>query len=303
MRYIDCDLCGSKGIPLNNIVKVDEKVYCSNCLENHFADQKLLKNRHIEKGIDPTICSSCMKDFGDIELNKISTYPFCKDCDVAIKNKAFPVWVKAFFIGILIIVVFSFAWNWKYYRAYQDIQKANKSVEQGDFANASLLMNSASIDVPEVEDLRTFASYFKGIELLQKDKGNEALAELEKCRSKVPPDYPLENLIIQARIGASFDNNDYDGFLKAAKEKLALDTTQAVSLTSVASAYACLYAKKGREGYKASALEYLQRAKEIDSTSSDMKQYYNMIDYRIDTRKIIRREEFVKQFPNGWTKN
>jgi len=303
MRHVGCDVCGNNAVPLNNSVTVDGKIYCGSCFESHFPDEKLLEGKLVDKDIDPTICSSCGKDFGDKELAKISTYPVCPDCEVEIKNRTFPTWVKAFFVAILVIVVFSSIWNWKYYRAYNDIKQSFQLFQQGDVTNASLRMKAASDAVPEVEDLSVLASYFKGVELLSADKSDEAMAEFEKCRGKLPEDYPLEKLIVQARIGSSFDKGDYDGFLAASKENLAFDTTLAVSLTSVASAYACLYARDGEDGSRQQAVAYLTRARQIDSTSEEMTQYYNMVEYRLDSRNVIRREEFIKRYPNGWTKN
>jgi hypothetical protein len=214
-----------------------------------------------------------------------------------------PNWVKAFFVGILVIVVGSIIWNWNYYAAYMNIKKSNEYFKNGDYFNAALVMKSASEKVPEVEDIKTISIYFNGINLLAKDKCSEALSEFEKCKDKIPQDYNINTLIIQARIGSAFDKKDYNGFLEASKDNLALDSTSAISFASVASAYACLYADKGNGDYKQNSIDYLYKAKQIDSTSKEMKDYYNMVDYRIDSRKIIKREEFIKQFPNGWIKN
>jgi len=303
MRKIDCSICDNKEIALNDTIKIDGKVYCTNCFDANFSDQKELDNKLVEKDLDSTICSFCSKDFGELELNKISAYPICESCEITVKNKTFPTWVKGFFIGIIAIVVVSFIWNWKYYRAYLSIKKSNEFYQNGDFSNASLLMRSASETLPEVEDIKIVSSYFSGIDLLYRDKSAEALMEFEKYKDKMPDDFDINYLIIQARIGASFDNKDYEGFLKASKENLAFDTTLAISLTSVASAYACLYADNGFEEDKQNAVSYLNKAKQIDSTSNEMTVYYNMVEYRIDSRNIIRREEFIEQFPNGWTKN
>lgn len=302
MRKIDCNICDKKEISLNETIKIDGKVYCSSCFGTSFPDQKELEKKQVEKEIDPTICSSCSKDFGEIELNKISTYPICTECEKTIKNRTFPFWVKGFFIAILIIVVASFIWNWKYYSAYSDIKKSNTYFQRGDYSNATSLMRLASQKVPEVEDIKTISIYFNGIDLLSKDKSSEALEEFEKCKEKNPTDHNINSLIIQAKMGATFDNKDYIGFLEAAKENLALDTTLAISFASVASAYACIYADKGEVEDKQNAIKYLDTAKKIDSTSQKMKSYYNMIDYRIFSQKIIKREEFIKQFPNGWSK-
>lgn len=302
MRTADCSTCEKRAIPLNDTIKVDNQVYCESCFEKNFAHESRLKDKKIEREIDPTVCSSCSKDFGERELNKISAYPICPDCEISIKNKTFPVWVKGFFVAIIVIVVVSFAWNWKFYRAYNEIKESGVYFANGDYSNAASLMQSASEKVPEVEDLTTLASYYRGIDLLTKDKSAEALAEFERCKDKVPDDYNIENLIIQAKIGATFDSKDYDGFLAASLENLALDTTQALSLTAVASAYACLYADRGEEQDKQFSLSYLKKAKEIDSLSEEMKGYYNRIDHRLYSRTILTHEEFSKQFPNGWSK-
>ncbi|WP_113638450.1 hypothetical protein [Nubsella zeaxanthinifaciens] len=302
MKKTDCEICDQKELPLNDTIKIDGKVYCANCLETHFPDQTMLAGKKIEKEVDPTICASCAKDFGEQELQKISTYPVCQQCEIDIKERVFPLWVKLFFIAVLLIVAISFAWNWKYYSAYSNIKKSNEYMQSANYGKATALMQLASEKVPEVEDIKSLATYFKGLDLMSRDKSTEALVEFEKLKDKLPPDYNLKPLIIQARVGSSFDRKDYEGFLEASKENLALDSTQAISLTSVASAYACLYAQQGKLEDKLKAVSYLDRAKKIDSNSKEMKDYYNMVEYRLYSRKVIKRSDFIKQFPNGWTK-
>ncbi|WP_300570089.1 hypothetical protein [Flavobacterium sp.] len=303
MRKIECSCCGNKDLPINESITVDQQFFCSSCFESNFSEEGSLEKRLVEKEHDPTICSSCNKDFGDVELQKIAVYPHCDECHAQIKNRTFPNWVKGFFAGIIIILIVSFCWNWKYYQAYKDIQTSNTFSEQGDYANATLSMQAASKAVPEVEELETLAAYYKGIDLLTKDKSAQAIIEFNKCVDKLPYDYKVNSLIVQGKINVCFDKKDYEGFLSASKENLAIDSTSASSWTSVASAYACIYAQKGNNDAKLQVDKYIKKAKQIDSTSEDMKVYYNMIDYRIFSRKIIVREDFIKQFPKGWTKN
>ena len=302
MKKKDCDICDVKEIPWNDTIKIDGKNYCNNCFNTHFTDQNLLKNKLVEKELDPTICSSCAKDFDELELKKISIYPICFDCETTLKNKTFPIWVKCFLVGILVLVIVSFIWNWKFYSAYMDIKKSNDFFAKANYAEASKYMNAASKKVPEVEDLVTISAFYTGIDLLVKDKSSEALKEFEKCKDKLPDGYNIHTLILEAQIGSCYDNKDYNGYLNASKEFLALDSTLPLSLTYVASAYACLYAEKGNDEDKQNAILYLSKAKQIDSSSKDMLGYYNMIEYRLDSRRIIKREDFFKEFPNGWTK-
>jgi tetratricopeptide (TPR) repeat protein len=302
MRKTDCGICEQKEIPLNDTVKVDGKVYCNTCTNTHFPDKQSIEGRIIVKELDPTICAQCKKDFDAVELNKVAQYPVCPECETHMQNRALPNWVKAFFAAILVIVVGSFIWNWNYYMAYRDIKKANEYFQKGDFAHAYELMNLASLKVPEVEDINTYATYFKGVNFLYQDKNPEALAEFYKCREKMPVGNNVASLINQAKIGIDFANKDYEGFVEAAKENLTVDPSSASLLTSVASGYSYIYADKGDENAKAEALEYLARARTIDDTSKEMKNYYGMVEYRLETKKIISREDFVKEFPNGWTK-
>jgi tetratricopeptide (TPR) repeat protein len=303
MKNTACDHCDNKAVPVNDTIKIDGEVFCIPCFESNFTGKKDLEGRLVEKEPDPTICSSCNKDFNDIELKKISRYPVCKECEIKIQNRTFPGWVKGFFAGIVGIVIFSIFWNWKYYQAYINVKKSNEYFIKGDYFTACNLMASASEKVPEVEDLKIISSYFKGIDLLTKDKSSEALIEFNKCKEKLPEDYNISPLISKAKIGSCFDNKDYDGFLSAAKENLESDTTSANSWASVASAYACIYAEKGKDTAKLQAYKYLEKAESIDSNSTEMKGYYNMIEYRIFTRQIIKREDFIKKFPTGWDKN
>ena len=287
---------------MNNSFKIDEYVYCKECFERLFSDKHRLNEKKITRLLDPTICSNCNLDFNDLELNKISRYPVCLDCETKIKNRTFPLWVKLFISGLMVIVILGFIWNWKYYQAFKNIKKANEYYQRADYSNAYLSMNSASEEVVEVEYLRTMANYFKGIDLLNNEKGSEALIEFEKCKGKVESDINLKPLIIQAQILSCFDKKDYAGFLKVSNENLSLDSTLAFSWSGVASAYACLYSQSGNDKLKLQALKYLDKAKSIDSKSKELKDYCNLIEYRIFSKQIISKENFIKQFPNGWTK-
>lgn len=302
MKHISCEHCDNNRVPINETVKVDGSIFCKSCFESTFTEKEQLKGKKIEKELDSTICSSCGKDNGSLELNKISKYPICEECDKKIRNKTFPKWVKAFLVFILAIVVFGFYWNWRYYQAYSLLKQSGVASSKGDFNLAYNNVNKASQKVPEVQDLRILTSYYRGINLLSEDKSTEALEEFNKCIGHMPEDFKLDVLLIEARIGSSFEKKDYSGFLEATKEYLAIDTTIADSWAAVASAYAAVYASSGADSAKRRSYEYIEKAKSIDSTSKDLKEYFNMIEYRIYSRQILKREDFTKLYPNGWTK-
>ncbi len=301
MKNVVCNKCANT-FPMNDTLKVNGDIYCGECFKSQFQNKDSSNGQTTEKDYDPTVCFICKKDFGSWELKKLSHYHVCDECLITIKNRTFPNWVKAFLVFSLLIVVFAFAFNWKYYRAYKDITNLGQTMQKGDFAGAFALMQDAASIVPEVEDIKTLSRYYHGLDLLSKDKGDEALTEFEYCSPRLTSDYAVDKLILQARISSSYQKKDYNGFLLAAREQLSLDTTQVLSWASVASAYSCLYAINGADSSKSLSVKYMKKAQTLDSISEEMKQYYNLIDYRLDTRDLIDREDFTKKYPNGWSK-
>jgi hypothetical protein len=297
----ECGVCNNKSVPQNESIKVDEIVYCGNCFAKSYPNKDTLRNKIVDKELDPTVCARCTTDFGKTELTKISRYPVCDGCNRIMSERTFPLWVKGFFGATVALVIFAFAWNWKFYQAYDAIKQANAAFTQSDYAKASQLMSFASEKVPSVDDVTILAKYFRGIYSLSQDDGAKALAEFVEIRDRVPKDYNVDRLILEAQISSSYNNKNYDGFLSAAKGLLAMDSTTAMTWTSVASAYACIYAEQGTEKARHQSLKHLAYAKVIDDSTKEMIQYYNMVEYRLFSRRIIKREEFLKEFPNGWT--
>lgn len=301
MRYIHCTNCNKTSIPLNDSIDVEGKHYCIECFESKFTDENLT-GKNVKRNVDPTICAQCAYDSGSLVLEKISTYPICDDCNGKLKKVIFPTWVKAFLVGITVIIVFSFIWNWRFYSSFANLKQSNTAFASGNYTKATTLLKAVVASVPENKDIQTLYAYENGVALFTAEKYKEAIDEFNKC-AHLPPDYGVSNLITQSNIGLGFDCKDYNLFLSASKQNLQYDTTIAMSWASVASAYACIYAEKGQDSTKHLALRNLHRAQLIDSISGEMKQYYNLIDYRITKREIIPLKEFIKLYPNGWLKN
>ncbi|MDD4993711.1 MAG: hypothetical protein PHR83_15925 [Paludibacter sp.] len=301
MRYKKCEICGKRA-EQNKMVIVENTLYCIECFEKEFEEKELLNGKKVIRELDPTVCSNCNHDNGGEELPKLSIYPICLECKKVIDKQVFPDWVKAFIAGTIAIIIIGFIWNLRFFKAYEHIHTANTNYVNGNYENASRLMSLAVIEVPEVEDIKAMAGFFKGIDLLVKDSCTEALFLFEKYKQAIPADVNLKSFIIQARAGSFFDKKNYKGFLDASNQYLALDSTQAQSWAGVASAYSCLYAETKNEEYKTQTYTCLAKAMSLDSTSKQMKEYMNLIEYRIYSKQIIRREQFKKQFPTGWSK-
>lgn len=303
MRLTYCEHCQKADVPLGNSFTVDGSVYCVDCLNQNFPDVKMLEGRDAKKQMDLTVCGFCQKDNGTEEYPLISIYPVCNECSENIKHRAFPTWVKVFLAGVLLITAVGFVWNWKYYEAYENMKLSNTEAAKGNYAKAWVFMTAAANLVPEVPEIKTLASYEKGIALLAEDKSREAYNELLKCREQLPIDYNVDVLLKQAEAGMCFDDKDYACFLDASKFILENDTTVASSWLWVASAYACLYAKNEDKNAYEQSKYHIERSLAIDDTSGHVKEYVNRIEHRLAGRTIITFDEFSKKFPNGWSPN
>lgn len=257
------------------------------------------ENPEDDTDVSGSTCAFCKNQFEGTQLGRLSVYPICESCRVDIARKTFPLWVKLFFTGVLILVAFSIFWNWRFYSAYQGIKNANIAAGKGDIAGAAEKMGNAGKQVPEVKEIAEMASYYKGIDLLNKDKSTEALSEFENCVD-LSADLHINELTLQAQMASGFDKKDYKLFLTSAKTFLQLDTTKAVAWASVASAYACLYAQSNLDSLRQQSFKYYNRSKAMDDTSADEKEFLGRILYRLDTKQIITKEQFDKQYPNGY---
>jgi hypothetical protein len=303
MKVTSCSICHKSNIPINETIRVENSTYCEDCFNTTFKTKADLQGKQAIRNMDPTICSSCKKDFGPLVLSTVAEFPVCEECIKKINKKIFPLWVKIFLTAIAGIIVFSIVWNFRFYGSYMELKKSNKFLDNGDYKRASELMLSASNKVPEVKDLGILAEFYSGLSLLQQDKPSEALVQFNKCKSYLSNDYHVDFFINQAIMSEAYNSKNYDRFLASALDNLNYDSTAALSFASVASAYACVYAVSNNESKKKLSFFYLNKAKSLNDTSPDMKTYYNSIEYRIATKNIIDPKQFDSLYPNGWNNN
>jgi hypothetical protein len=117
----------------------------------------------------------------------------------------------------------------------------------------------------------------------------------------MPKSAEVRRLLLVAEIGDAFDRKDYDTFLAKSKEIATQNPKEAQVAAGVASAYACKYAVTGEESFRQEALRQLEKAAALAPPGDkDYPEYANRIRHRIETREIIKREEFRRRFPNGW---
>lgn len=300
MRRTTCQDC-VREFQLSETYKMEDKIYCKNCLERVLANRKVIKKENaIVRQTDPTVCFNCGFDNNQTELSQVAGLPVCSKCGDFFRNRPFPVWIKASFIVIVGLVVFSFVFNFRFIKSYYFIKQASRAFQKGDLEKTINLAKSASNLVPEDVYLNLEVFYFEGLYYLEQEKWLDAVDAFNKCNGLSQEYYNYEDGILSAKIGLSFDNKDYDSFLRYALELQTKYPEDSIFNGQVASAYACKYAVTGDNQYKEKTLENLKKSKELSGNNPAYKEYEQRISYRLSTREIIDKKEFDKKFPNGW---
>ena len=299
MKSLKCEKCGNT-FPMNEMYKASNSNFCKDCVEKALQDPENPLEGTIEYQIDPTVCAKCGNDFGSTLLEKVANIPVCRQCGDFLKNRPFPNWIKYSSVALIMLVIFSLSWNWRFIQAYQEMKISYSCLGNGDIENASINMSLASKRVPESQDLHILSLYMEGRFLLWQDKSEEALEKLKLCVNKLPSGYGVDDIILQAKLGAAFDNKNYDEFLSCAKSIEKKYPDDFMSKATLASAYACKYVEMGEQKYRDQALSSLDMSRKLANGNAQFKEYENRILYRIHSRKIITTEEFNKQFPSGW---
>lgn len=299
MNRLKCEYCG-KSFPMNEMLKASGQNFCKDCAEKALQDTDNPLEGTIEHQVDPTLCTRCGYDNGSTSLEKIAGLPICQQCGDFLRNRPFPQWIKFSTIALIMFVIFSLFLNWRFIRAYQEMNRSYEYSGNGEIEKAAIDMSIAAQRVPESEALGLLAVYMESRFLLWQDKSQEALKKLELCVNKLPPEYGVDDMILHARLGVAFDTKNYDDFLACAVSIDQKYPDDFISKASLASAYACKYAESEDQEYKSQALSFLDISRKMADNDPSFKKYENRILHRLYSREIITSEEFNKRFPDGW---
>ena len=304
MRKVICEKCEGE-FQTNETLKVDQSIVCVVCAESVLAEKKIPADQ-VQQQIDPTICIGCGIDNGDTDLAKLGQLPVCPACNELFKNRPFPTWIKAALAGMVLLVVFALFWNSRFIHAYYDVRRFNAAMEAGDFEHGVAYFISASQRVPENAEIQAYATFYKGLLLLNQDKPAEALKLIQSCRGRIQNESDIDDSILRAQIAIAFDNADYDEFLRLSIQMDQKYKGDPILTGQVASAYACKYAQTQDDQYKTKSMDALDRARILTNSMPELKEYFveyeQRILHRLHTKEIIDRNEFIKRYPNGWTK-
>jgi DNA-directed RNA polymerase subunit RPC12/RpoP len=293
VRKVICEKCEGE-FQTNETLKVDQSIVCGVCAESILAEKKIPADQ-VQQQIDPTICIGCGMDNGDTDLARLGQLPVCPACNELFKNRPFPTWIKAAFAGMVLLVVFALFWNSRFIHAYYELRRFNAAMEAGDFEHGAAYFISASQRVPENAEIQTYATFYKGLLLLNQDKPAEALELLQSCLGRIRNESDLDGSILRAQIAIAFNDADYDEFLRLS-----------IQMDQKYKAYACKYAQTQDEQYKTKSMATLGRARTLANSMPELREYFveyeQRILHRLHTKEVIDRNEFIKRYPNGWIK-
>ncbi len=301
---------------MNESLLVQERMLCADCANALLAEKgEELEPAAVVRQVDPTVCAKCQTDNGSEELPHPWGMPLCGACEAFVRNRPYPGWLKLAFVVLVGVAIFSLWHNGRFLRAHVALLQAERAAKAGDMERYVERLQSAAELVPERADLqaaaaqagammRAPADLLRAAKLLEADQPAEALQVLQA----LPPDVgPFRGVVERVRLTAemslAFDRKDYDLFLEKTKEMLKLEPDEPRVIAGMASAYACKYAVTGKEELRKEALDYLERARRLPGANHpEFREYEERILHRLETREILKREEFRKRFPEGWKK-
>ncbi|MCP4214116.1 MAG: hypothetical protein GY765_05640 [bacterium] len=305
MKKIYCDGC-SKEFNMGLMFSVVGKRLCKSCSNEEINLQAQAGNDIPQEEIvyltDPTVCESCHSN-SERPLPQMAGIHICKDCDTLFRNRPFPTWLKISFVGLLLLLFFSFYYNYSYFAGYIAMSKGEKAGEAGDFKEAARFTETAAIHVPGSKQVVAAANLYKGLDMYSRTKYRQAVPLLKQYEALVPDDYEAKCLRLRAEAYVAFDRSQYQLYYEKSKMQMEYKPWDALVTAHVSAALACRYAVTGNAEFKAKALDYLETARKRpkDQGEKDMLNIYDaLIRHRLDTRKIITTKQFIKRFPDGW---
>jgi len=201
-------------------------------------------------------------------------------------------------ILLALVLVASLSWHYRFYECFHKIKVGLKASEEGKIAVAYRNLDAAAGLVPEDEELRDLATYYRGINFIENGIADSALECFQAVSGKIN-DQNLSFFKLEARMDIAFDEGEYDEFLKLSLEMKDILPENPMVIATVSSAYACKYATTSQGEYYQKSIQYLDGARAAAKDAPDFREYEQRILHRLSTKKIITKEEFDRLYPNS----
>lgn len=233
-------------------------------------------------------------------LPRIAGLPVCDECARFFRNRPFPGWIRSSFAALILLAGLAFFYNQRFFVAHIVMLRGLHDLKSGNLERASARFNAAAQRVPEDPELRAAARYFQAVLLVNQERSAEAIPLLKEAVAIKPDSPEYTQAILQAEAGLAYEQKDYDRFL-ASEQTLAKQLPDdPIRALGVASAYACKFAATGEDSPKFMAERQIEAASKLKGADGPVfAEYVDRIRYRLETREIISRNEFLRRFPKG----
>jgi tetratricopeptide (TPR) repeat protein len=215
--------------------------------------------------------------------------PVCDACANYFRNRPFPGWIKVAFTALILLAVLAFIYNQRFFFAHVGMMRGLHELKNGNLERAVTLLNASSERVPEEAAL-----------LVNQERSGEAIPLLKEAVAIRPDDPAYALALLEAEAGFAYEQKDYDRFLEVAQTLARRQPDNPIAALGVASAHACKYAVTGDEAPKTLAERQIEAASKMKGADQPaFAEYLDRIRYRLETREIISRGEYLRRFPNG----
>lgn len=186
-----------------------------------------------------------------------------------------------------------------------DVESADKALHEHDGGHYEDGQNAQFLEVNSLWD-RANEALKKADEAGKLAKEDGKSAQAAKLMHQAAALYPqLPSLVFAAEsldAGAAFERRDFDSFL-AISENQWKEQSDWNTASQLASALACKYAISGVSDFRARAEEMLAKANQLAQSDvgavNSLAEYAPRIQYRLESRKIISRQEYDRRFRGG----
>jgi len=245
-------------------------------------------------------CFRCGTDYGSVRLPRIAGMPVCDGCARILRNRPFPGWIRIAFGALILLAVLAFVYNQRFFLAHVETQRGLRELKSGNVERAVALFDEAAERVPDEPGLRALSRYFRALMLVGQERPAEAIPLLKEALGINPNESTIAAALLQAEAGLAYDQKDYDRFLEVEQTVAKKQPDDPIAALGVASAHACRYAATGDDAAKDLAERQIESASKMKGAEGpEFADYLDRIRYRLETREIISRGEYLRRFPNG----
>ena len=253
-----------------------------------------------DEGRPANACFRCETDYGSVVLPQIAGLPVCDACARFLRNRPFPAWIKGSFAALILLAVLAFLYNQRFFVAHVEMLRGVRELQNENLERAVSLFNAAAEQVPEEPEIGAVARYFNAALLVNQERSAEAIPLLKEALAIKPDESAYTLALLQAEAGLAYEQKDYDRFLIAEQTLAERQPDDPIAALGIASAHACKYAATGEEAPRALAERQIEAASKMKGADGPaFAEYLDRIRYRLDTREIISRGEYLRRFPNG----